>query len=552
MKKFAVLFLFILIISSALAQDSKFVDETVIGETYYDLQTWRSMQNRIYHFNDGTIGTVWNMGFNYPQFPDMGIGYNYFDGNNWSDWPFQSITSQWATNPSYAPFGENGEIVVCQGQNGLIITYRENKGTGEWQESYFSGTGLIHPLIVTTGINHSTIHILYLQQDDFTPTEPQPFRGFLHYARSTDGGTTWNNQQFPCLGPDLYLGFTIGAYVWAEPKDNVLAFLAGDYLTDLVLMKSIDGGNTWQKTVIWEHPYPFFEIFSFNSEPFYCNDGAVTIALDNNNIAHIAFGLSRVFSSTVQDTIWYYPNIGGIAYWREGMPTFPNGMNSLHPDTLMASGNLIGWLQDSNNNGIFDTIDYVTYPTTSGMSTMPQFSIDYSNNILLVFSSVTETYGNGTYNYRHLWARTSIDEGITWGDFTDLNTELIHIFDECNYPAVSSISDDRWHLIYNTDDYPGLSVLGDDPYFTENRIYYMNFEKGGNSIWLNVNFSANTTTVHEDDTIFFINLCDGNPFPTSFEWVFGGGIPASSNEFEPYVVYETQGVYDVSLNADNG
>ena len=49
----------------------------------------------------------------------MGIGYNYFDGNDWGMYPYESITSGWAIFPSYTDYGENGEICVSQGQNGI-------------------------------------------------------------------------------------------------------------------------------------------------------------------------------------------------------------------------------------------------------------------------------------------------------------------------------------------------------------------------------------------------------------------------------------------------
>ncbi|MEZ5197857.1 MAG: hypothetical protein R2764_16165 [Bacteroidales bacterium] len=51
------------------------------------------------------------------------------------------------------------------------------------------------------------------------------------------------------------------------------------------------------------------------------------------------------------------------------------------------------------------------------------------SNQLYVFSSVTETYDNGSLNYRHLWARASTDGGgLSWGGDFDLSSELIHIF----------------------------------------------------------------------------------------------------------------------------
>jgi hypothetical protein len=556
MKKIFFLFLNLILIWNLSGQQLWPPEESVIGDAFYDLQTWRTMQNRIFNYDDGTIGAVWNMGFNYPGFNDLGIGYNYFNGNSWGMYPWESITSGWANFPSYTDYGENGEICVSQGQNGIYINWRENKGNGVWQESFFSGTNLKHPLVITSGSNNTIVHLLYLITDaGFNPTPAQPCRGFIWYARSSDGMQTWDiNQEIDGLGPDEYLGFTIGAYTWANPKNNVLAFVAGDYLTDLILMKSTDGGDTWQKTVVWEHPYPMFEIFSFNSDTFYCNGGGISVALDNDDIAHVAFGLSRVFSSTEQDTLWYNPYVDGIVYWREDMPGFINTMNSLNPDSLSICDNLIGWSQDINANGSLDLLPPGYYPAL-GMSTYPALIIDDWDYMYLVFSSVTETYNNGIENYRHLWMRLSPDLGCTWNNFTYLTSNLIHTFDECVFPSVAGFSNDQLHLVYQHDTEPGMAVVGGDP-FGENNISYMavNFwsktiksEKG-----IYVDFRINQDSIFEGDTVQFQNLSCGCPYPIFNSWEFEGGDPLSSLEQNPAVVYHHAGTFDVNLQVNNG
>ena len=42
---------------------------------------------------------------------------------------------------------------------------------------------------------------------------------------------------------------------------------------------------------------------------------------------------------------------------------------------------------------------------------MPQLTIDENNNIFLLFSGITETFDNGTQQYRHIWSRASYDGG---------------------------------------------------------------------------------------------------------------------------------------------
>jgi hypothetical protein len=555
MKKINLLFLNLILIWNLSGQQMP-TEESVTGNTYYDLQTWRAMQNRMCYFDDGTIGVVWNLGFNYPGFNDLGIGYNYFDGNDWGMLPYQSITTGWAIFPSYTDYGENGEICVSQGQNGLFFNWRVNKGTGNWQQSLMSEANLKHPVVVTSGPDNSVVQLLYLKADgSFAPTEAQPCRGFIWYARSTDGMQTWEiNQVISGLGPDNYLGFTIGAYTWAEPKGNTLAFVAGDYLTDLVLMKSEDNGDTWQKTVVWEHPYPMFEIFSFDSDTFYCNGGSMSVAVDNDDMAHVAFGLSQVFSSSVQDTLWHNPFADGIVHWREDMPGFKNTMNSLHPDSLSTCENLVGWSNDINSNGSLDILPPAFYPGL-GMSTDPKLVIDEGNEMYLVYSSITETYNNGFENYRHLWSRYSPDLGCFWGNFTDLTSDLIHIFDECVFPSGLELNDDQLQLIYQRDTEPGLAVVGGDP-FGENQISFMEVplwkEEANAGKGIFVDFRINQDSIFEGDTVKFQNLSCGCPFPLVYSWEFEGGNPLSSLEQHPAVAYSEAGIYDVQLQVSNG
>ncbi|MFK7924191.1 MAG: M43 family zinc metalloprotease [Bacteroidia bacterium] len=62
------------------------------------------------------------------------------------------------------------------------------------------------------------------------------------------------------------------------------------------------------------------------------------------------------------------------------------------------------------------------------------------------------------------------------------------------------------------------------------------------------NFQANFTTICEGSTIRFQDLSNN---ATAWNWTFENGIPASSTEPSPQVVYSTAGTYKVSLEASN-
>ena len=140
-------------------------NEHQIGNTWYDMQTNRMLGNRIYRFEDGTIGAVWTRGENNPpNFPGRGTGYNYYDGTEWDPMPASQIESFRSGWPSYAAFGPEGEIVVCHDFAifKLYMLTRTVKGTGDWTESQYTySTGpseLICPRMITAGMDHNSIH----------------------------------------------------------------------------------------------------------------------------------------------------------------------------------------------------------------------------------------------------------------------------------------------------------------------------------------------------------------------------------------------------------
>ena len=545
------------------AQKTYYVDETVIGSTVYDIQTTRSIQNRIYLFNDGTMGAVYNSGINAPSFPDLGIGYNYYDGNSWEPQSSLAIISGSAKNPSYSNYGENGEIVVSEGEYGLFINYRSLKGTGTWQETIFPGpsgcTYLYSPQIVTSGPDDNVIHVLALCKDTSQQLNYQDNIGKVLYSRSTDGGITWDPLHYYFDFNNDYFGFSELAISVAEPKNGTLAFVVGDYLTDLILMKSTDGGDSWLQTIIVDHPYPYLEFGTTVTDTFWTNTGSMDIALDNELKANVVFSLCHIKSEI--ENGWYYDSWSdGIVYWNEDMAAFSNNINALnpwgHPDSeLIEDYNLVAWSQDINNNGELDFAPFTSdnppmYPAL-GISSMPTLFISDLGVKFLIYSSLTETFDNGTENYRHIWARAY--SGNYWGMFTDLTNSLIHIFDECVYPAVAPRNNyDYVHLIYQYDGEPGPSNFNNGgSIFPENSMMFLKFDTGIiPSPFALAYFSADTTHIKEGDTVQFINLSNGYPYNDLYYlWEFEGGTPASSSEKNPEVTYSEQGSYDVKLTA---
>ncbi|NQU88574.1 MAG: T9SS type A sorting domain-containing protein [Mariniphaga sp.] len=488
--------------------------ETQIGETQYDLQTNGSTQNRIYLYEDGTIGAVWTMGFDPSGFALRGTGYNFYNGTDWGPMPTERIDDEKTGWPSYTPWGPDGEIVVNHTMlDGLGIYKRTIKFEGEWIKTVLAGPpgkeDLSWPRMVTTGENNEVIHTI-----STTYSEYENLDFALLYAMSNDGGETWNPENLILDGmtSDDYLGFGGDDYDFAEPKGDTIAFIAGAYTYDLFLMKSTDNGDTWEKTIIWEHPYPFFDFTTTITDTFYCVDNSITVALDNEGMAHVAFGITRILNDELSTTFWHYSGVDGIGYWNETMPAF-EGINGLDPDVLAETGSLIGWTQDVNGNGIIEFLpDGIHVYRSLGLSTMPCLSIDEENNIFLAYSSTTETYDNTEKNYKHIWVRSSPDNGLNWGPFYDLNSHPMHFLDECLYADISPTSDENIHILYQTDYIPGLALDGDHSY-VDNIIYHAALPKGdlvavpeNNNTFTQENVSQNYPNPFNNTSIVIVRL----------------------------------------------
>jgi len=380
------------------------VEEEQIGVTRYDNQSNASIPNKMYLYPDGTIAATWTRSMEEPMFPDRGAGYNYFDGTSWSFWPEERVEDIKTHRPTYAPLGENGELIVSHVSfEGLYLSFREEKGTGEWDFEEFSGPSgnpfILWNRTATSGADRNRIHLLALTlPTSHGGSEYAGLDGALLYSYSTDAGNSWywENEILNGMTQNDYIGFTGDNYAFADPKGDVIAFTVGDTWYDLFLMKSTNGGESFEKTIIWEHPYPMWQLGT-QTDTFYCADGSHALAIDNDDIVHVVFGISRTYADDA--TTYPYPLVDGIGYWNENMLSFSNNLNALSPygdigSELIEDYNLIGWTQDVNGDGEIDILEeFGNY--WLGLSSMPQIVIDDQNSLFLVYSSVTETYHNG-------------------------------------------------------------------------------------------------------------------------------------------------------------
>ena len=464
-------------------------EEAVMGTTWYDLQSNTSMQNRIHYYDDGTIGGVFTFGLSAPSYTERGTGYNYFDGTSWGPLPTERLEGDRTGWPAYAPWGENGEISLAHFSegtyDGLVYSMRPEKGTGDWTFLEVFGPtgweGMLWPRMATGGVDNTVIHQIPITRPVGNGgTIYEGIDGAILYSRSSDGGATWDieNELLDGLTSDDFAAISGDTYE-IQARGDVVAFTVGDAWTDFVLMKSTNGGDDWEKTVIWENPYPLWT--SGVTDTFYCADGAKHLAIDMNGKVHVAFGINRALSDDGTAQSWF-PLVDGLGYWNEDRPTFSNDVDALNPyddapyTELVEDYSLVGWAQDINGNGEWDILGEVGLYYV-GTSSQPTIMIDDNNQIFIIWAGITETFNNGLQDYRHLWGRSSPNGGDWWGGFVDLTGDLVHIFDECVFPNVSQNSDDYLYLNYQLDNEPGLSVRGDEDPPGENKIQFMKVSK---------------------------------------------------------------------------
>jgi hypothetical protein len=494
--------------SRAVAMDPS---ETIIGSSFYDLWSNYSYCSRLFRYDDGQIVATWTKGMNPTAYTDRGTGYNYFNGSEWQAPPtarIESIRTGWG---SYAPVGLNGEMVVAHNGANLTVSTRANKFTGAWTESTYAGPGgtcqPTWPRVVTSGDENQYQHVFYGAFNDYAGM----VGGSILYARTSDGGATWDPAGviLDGMGAEDYLGLGSEPFVCAA-KGDIVALLVAYTWTDMFIMKSLDNGETWQKILVREFPIPFYDLETMALDTTFVCDNGASIAIDNNGKCHITFGISRVLEDLSQPGYYtLFPWIDGIGYWNEDMPPFSADLSALAPPQLgyetsemVEDYNYIGWSQDVNGNGVYDFIATatnlpMTY-NTIGLSSMPTITIDDQNRIFLAFSSYTETFDNSFFNYHKLWAR-AYDNG-SWGPFIHVTENVVHYFDECIWPLFAVGSDDNVHMIYNTDPFPGYSLrtptADHDP--VENYIYYSAIPKADLLTGISDNNLISSTSVSQN------------------------------------------------------
>ncbi len=460
--------------------------ETIIGTTYYDLQSNGSVRRQLV-LNSGTLSAAFTFSQQSASWTDRGTGYCYNDGSVWSANPTARIESSRTGWGGINITTSGREVVIAHdGSEGLYMSYRDTKGTGTWTEtgiSTITGTDVLWPRSAVGGADGNTIHLIAITYP--VASGGSLFKGSdgaLLYYRSQDQGDSWDIQDsiLPGLDTAFFIGFGGDQYAIAA-LGNTVAIAVFGQLENSVLFKSTDNGDTWTKKVIFDFPLDKYTETTYPNgtdtnndavaDTLYSTDGVGSVTIDKTGKVHVFYGLQRYMDDDVTDdgAYSYFPLIDGLYYWNEDMNTGEaveiaaapdlNGDNTIDPSVY--------------GSGIDLSVDGSLALYYASLTSMPNCAVDDSNFLYVTYSTFMESLDQGSQNYRHIYGMMSKDGGSTWMNPVHLTNSDDDQFGECVFGSVAADLDGYLHLVFQRDVEPGLSVRGDQDAAGSNDYIYM-------------------------------------------------------------------------------
>jgi hypothetical protein len=430
---------------------------TTIGNTGYQLQTNSSLCNRMVKAADGTMAATWTFSTQQSGWSDRGTGYNYFNGSSWGPAPTARIENVRTgfTNIGFTSAG--AEVVVAHEASDLHISTRSAKGTGTWTNAQL-GYPDVWSRLAVGGSNGISLHVI----SQTTGTANPPYMGqdgAIAYSRSLDGGLTWDKVRtvIPQIDASSYLGFGGDAYA-IDAKGDTIVIVAGGFDVDVVMIKSVDNGTSWTKTIVHQFAIPLYDAATMdtdidmdgNADTLESNDASVACLLDNQGKVHVWFGRMRVLEEVGGTAMSYFPGTDGLMYWNETMA--PNS-------PVMITSAL-----DLDGDMVLNVADWGTYQVS--LTSQPSAGVDAAGRIYLAYAGIFEgdaengAPGDGK-SYRHTYVMASPDGGMTWCapvDVTDPPGPTYAGYTEGVYGAMAKDVDGFVRLIVETDAAPGHGV----------------------------------------------------------------------------------------------
>ena len=448
------------------------IERQVIGITQYDLQSNAAIDDRMAG-NGSAVSAAWTMSLDVTPFEDRGTGYNFYDGSDWGEEPYERIENVRIGWPSINHLGDGREVVISHaGIDTPLHMVRRDAGTGTWEDSDLPNyailddgnpVGNLWPRAAVGGINDEIIHVICIS----TPVanggfEYQGQDGALLYYRSMDSGDTWEMTTFPELDSSNFVNISADAYS-IHADGGMVAFAVFNDLSDSFIMISDDAGDNWEYQVLADFPVDLYTIdtglpdslgIDFDGDGIaaeYLNsDGAGDVHIDANGTVHCVYGgMYYADADTVDGNFSYFPGTNGLEYWRD----------DFGPDSSVT----IAYAYDMDESGTLDLEDDIAAYFVN-LAGIPSMASDDNGNLYVSYSAVMENFSTGLQNYRHVYVVNSQDGGDNWNteDACDVTPDVAFDGYESVFASMSPRLTDDIELIYQRDFEPGLHVRGDE------------------------------------------------------------------------------------------
>jgi len=439
---------------------------TLIGGTIYDLQSNSAVARRVVNHGDGTLSVVWIVSTDVgPNYSTRGTGYQYFNGSSWLGLStvvnrIETVRVGW---PSIALMGNGKEIILAH--NTGTYQYNEELNAAKGSTTFAAsvsgaspamapaGHGTIWNRMANGGPGDSTLHFIANVFSSDSSVIRNGVKAPFLYSRSLDGGKTWPiaNVTLPRYD-STRTRFGGGDDYAIDAQNNAVAILHGGLAEDVTLWKSMDNGTTFTRTLVDSVPFVKNMTGATSTDTMNTNDGSMSVVLDANNKAHVAYALSRTLPGT--GGVSFFPGTIGLVYWNE--------INKTKVNVPISLADI-----DANGNGVYDLADSTTSSTqcrygNNSVLNKPCISVDTAGNVYIIFSLPTDgdsTTDGTNQGFRDIYVVATTDNGATWTHVQNL-TNTVGV--EEAFASMSKLVTKDLHIVFQSDGEPGTALTNTD------------------------------------------------------------------------------------------
>ena len=305
--------------------------EGELDYTTYDWQTNSGPLTRTIVWPDGKVNFAFTCSSD-NNFTDRGTAIGTYDANT-DEWipsggRVENVKTGFGT---IARYGENSIIVAAHTatQCGVFMVEDRNNITPNSLApiSYLDPTyDPCWPNVMTSGTNRNIIHVIATANaaDGVNTVVPgaEGAKTPIVYFRSLDGGETWDksNVILPYMGSEYGLNWGSNVCYWMETtEDNCLALVIDNSWSDGMVIYSYDDGETWERKVYYHHPNINYN-YDTEAGEWFLYPRWVSAQWSADKKLRIAYEWNGSAGSPADESGSYYPGLGGVAFWSQDMP----------------------------------------------------------------------------------------------------------------------------------------------------------------------------------------------------------------------------------------